>query len=68
MGQNEDCSPGDGTSDSPEKLLQRGGGTVRIYVILCDFGEGKIHAIKHIFSQEISTSVVKPLLVTREGF
>ena len=30
------------------------------YVI---FGEGKIHAIKHIFFQEISTSLVKPLLV-----
>ena len=37
LGQNEDCSPGDSASDSPEKLLQRGGGTVRIYVILCDF-------------------------------
>ena len=27
------------------------------------FGEGKIHAIKHIFFQEISTSLVKLLLV-----
>ena len=26
LGQNEDCSPGDGTSDSSERLLQRGSG------------------------------------------
>ena len=46
------------------------GGKVSIYVI---FGEGGIHAIKHIFLQKVSTSLVKPLLVIgnshyHEGF
>ena len=70
--QNEDCSPGDSISDSSEKLFQRGGGGGKgsIYVI---FGEGGIHAIKHIFLQKVSTSLVKPLLVIgnshyHEGF
>ena len=43
---NEDCSPGDRTSDSSEKLLQRGSGKGQY---ICDFGEGGVHAIKHIF-------------------
>ena len=43
---NEDCSPGDSTSDSSEKLLQRGW-VVGQYV--CGFGEGRLHVIKHIF-------------------
>ena len=34
MGQNEDCSPEDSTSDSSEKLLQRGRGKDTIYTIL----------------------------------
>ena len=34
MGQNEDDSPGDSSSDTSEKLLQRGRGKVSIYVIL----------------------------------
>ena len=38
LGQNEDCSLGDSTSDSSEKLLQRGRGKVNIY----DFGEGGV--------------------------
>ena len=46
LGQNEDCNLGDSISDSSEKLLQRGGGEGQY---LCDFGEGGIHVIKHIF-------------------
>ena len=34
MGQNEDDSPGDSSSDTSEKLLQRGRGKVSIYVVL----------------------------------
>ena len=34
MGQNEDYSPGDSIPDSSEKLLQRDGGKISIYVIL----------------------------------
>ena len=40
--QNEDCSLGDSTS---EKLLWRG----REKGYICDFDEGRVHAIKHIF-------------------
>ena len=43
--QNEDCSLGDSVSDSSEKLLQRGKGEGQY---ICDFGEGRVHAIKHI--------------------
>ena len=43
--QNEDCSLGDSTSDTSEKLLWRGRGKGYI----CDFGEGRVPAIKHIF-------------------
>ena len=35
-----------------------------IYVI---FGEGGIHAIKHIFSQKASTNHMKSFLVTRNS-
>ena len=45
-GQNEDCSPGDSTSDSAEKLLQRDRGEGQY---IDDFGEGEIHAIMHIY-------------------
>ena len=57
LGQNEDCSQGDSTSDSSEKLLQRGGdgGGQNI----SDLGERKIHTIKHIFFQKVSASLVK---------
>ena len=34
FGQKEDCSPGDSTSGSSERLLQRGGGKVNKHVIL----------------------------------
>ena len=57
LGQNEDCSQGDSTSGSSEKLLQRGGdgGGQNIY----DFGERKIHTVKHIFFQKVSASLMK---------
>ena len=42
--QNEGYSLGDNISDSSEKLLLRGRGKVSIF----DFGEGRVHAIKHI--------------------
>ena len=54
LGQNEDCGLGDITSDSSEKLLQRGW-VVGQYV--CGFGEGRIHVIKHIFFQKVSSSL-----------
>ena len=53
LGQNEDCSPGDSITDSSEKLLQRGRGEGQH---LCDFGEGGVLAIKHIFLQKVSAS------------
>ena len=34
---------------------------------ICDVGEGGICAIKHIFFQKVSTSLVKLLRVTRNG-
>ena len=61
LGQNEDCSPDDGTSDSSERLLQRGEGKRSIYMI---FGEGGIHAVKHcltIFLQEVFASHEKQM-------
>ena len=56
LGKNEDCSPGDNTSDSPEKLLQRG----RREGSICDFDEGGIHAINLLSYERFSF-----LLVTR---
>ena len=46
LGENENYSSGDSISGSSEKLLQRrnGGGQY-----ICDFGEGGVYAIKHIF-------------------
>ena len=64
LGQNEDCSLGDSTSDSFEKWLQRGRGESQH---THDFGDRRIHAIKHIFFQKVSSSLMKPLLVTRNG-
>ena len=49
MGQNEDYSPGDSTSDSSEKLFQRGRAGRPVYVIL----------VKREFS------VIKPLFYKR---
>ena len=51
--QNENCSPGDSISDSSEKVLQRS--RVKGQCI-CDFGEGGIHTIEHIFFQKLSAS------------
>ena len=31
------------------------------------FGEGRVHAIKRVFLQKVSPSLVKPLLVTRNS-
>ena len=45
LGKNEDCSPGDNTPDSSEKLLQRGRGGRLIYVILMK-GESSTHCTK----------------------
>ena len=56
MGQNEDYSLGDSISVSSEKLLQRGR---REGQYICDFGEGGVHAIEHIFLQKVSASLVK---------
>ena len=49
--QNEDYSLKDNISDSSEKLLQRGRGEGQ-YIV--DFGEGGVHAIKHIFFFQVS--------------
>ena len=46
VGQNGDCSLGASTSDSSEKLLQISKGEGNC---MCNFDEGVIHAIKHIF-------------------
>ena len=39
-----------------ETLFRRGGGEGQY---IRDFGEGRIHAIKHIFSQRVSASLAK---------
>ena len=56
LGQYEVYSLGNSISDSSKKLLQRGKGEGQY---LCDFGEGEIHAIKHIFLQAVSAGLVK---------
>ena len=61
FGQYEDCSLRDSTSDSSEKLFERGNGKDSIYVVFTEVG------IKDIFFQKVSTSPVKPLLVTRNS-
>ena len=49
LGQYENYSLRDSTSDSSEKRLQRGRGKGQH---ICDFGEGGVHAIKHRFFVE----------------
>ena len=49
LGQSEDYSPGDSTSDSSEKLLQRGRGEGQY---IPNFGERGMHAIQQIFFAE----------------
>ena len=51
LGQNEDCSPGDSTSESSERLLQRGSGGRSIYRILVN---GEVNAIKQLFCKRFS--------------
>ena len=53
LGQNEDCSLGDSTSDSSEKLLQRCSGGKSIYKILV---KGEFNTIKHSFHERFSAS------------
>ena len=52
-GQHEDCSLGDSTSDSFEKLLQRGSRGRSIYMISV---KGEFSAIKHVFYKRFSAS------------
>ena len=51
--QNEDCSPGDSTSESFERMLHRGSGGRSIYKILV---KGEFSAIKHSFYKRFSAS------------
>ena len=51
LGQNEVCSPEDSTSESSERLLQRGQGHGPC---ICDFGEGEVHAVKRFFYKRFS--------------
>ena len=53
LGQNEDCSPGDGIPDSSGKLLRGGGEKVRIYVILV---KGVYMQLSIYFLQKVSPS------------
>ena len=53
--QNEDSSPGDSTSDNSEISPKRQKEGQYIY----DFCEGRVHAIKHIFSQKISANLMR---------
>ena len=49
LGQNEDCSLGDSTSDSSERLLQRGSGGRSIY----DFYERGVQCNQALTLQEV---------------
>ena len=49
-------APGHSTSDGPEKLLKSGSGEEQY---IYDFGEGRVHAITHIFFQKVSPSLTK---------
>ena len=62
LGQYEDYSLGDNTSDSSEELLRQGEGQ---YVQ--DFGEGGVHAIRHIFFCR-SFLLVTGLVITMKDF
>ena len=62
LGQNEDCRPGARTSDSSEKLFQRGrGGKVSMHVI---WGRGNTCNQAHIFPEDFYQSR-EALLVMR---
>ena len=47
--QYEDWIQGDSTSDSSEKLFQKGRGKGQY---ICDFGKGGVHASKHVFCRK----------------
>ena len=51
LGQKKVCSPEDSTSESSERLLQRGQGQGPC---ICDFGEGDVHAVKRFFYKRFS--------------
>ena len=53
LGQNEDCSRGDRSSDSSERRLQRGSGGKSIYKILV---KGEFNAIKCLLYKRFSAS------------
>ena len=53
LGQNEDCSLGDSTSESSERLLQRGSGENSIYKILV---REEFTAIKRSLNKRLSAS------------
>ena len=53
MGQNEDCSPRGNTSDSSERLLQRGSGERLTYKVLV---KAELNTIKHSFYRRFSAS------------
>ena len=57
-------SPGDSTFHTALRNCKRGRGNSRN---ISDFGEGGVHSTKHIFFQKVSTSLVKPSLVTRNS-
>ena len=50
LGQNDDYSQGDSTSDSPEKLLQRGGRRGREYVIVVVRVGGRVRVISRLMA------------------
>ena len=53
MGQNEDCNPGDSSSDGSERWLPRGSGGKPIYKILT---EEEFSATKYSFYKRFSAS------------
>ena len=57
-------SPGDSTFHTALRNCKRGRGNSQN---ISDFGEGGVHSTKHIFFQKVSTSLVKPSLVTRNS-
>ena len=54
MEQNEDCIPGDSTSDGSERLLQRGSWKKSVYKILV---KREFNAIKHLLYKRFSANL-----------
>ena len=54
--QKDNYNLGGSNSDSSEKPFWRGG---RKASVLCDFGKGRIYAIRHTFLQNVAASLVK---------